>query len=117
MEGARKDGGWEGGSKGRMGEGERDRGEGGSDDTVYDDARQWRKRGLWEGGLMKGRNEAWTARGKDGREEASGGAIERGREGARGAREGRKLQGRYPEEGTGQCTVYSQTIPQRGPWP
>ena len=33
---------------------------------------------------MKGRNEARTARGKDGREEASGGGIERGREGARG---------------------------------
>ena len=37
-----------------------------------------------EDGLMKGRNEAWTARGNDGREEASGGGIERGREGARG---------------------------------
>ena len=32
---------------------------------------------------MKGRNEAWTARGKDGREGASGGAIERGREGCK----------------------------------
>ena len=100
---------------------------------------------------MKGRNEAWTARGKDGRGEraeeglseegrvqggkwseggektsmqvsrgghrpvyASGGGIERRRE---GAREGRKLQERYPEEGTGQCTVYSQTIQQRGAWP
>ena len=31
---------------------------------------------------MKGRNEAWTAREKDGREEVSGGGIERGREGA-----------------------------------
>ena len=47
-----------------------------------------------------------------GREEAIGGGIERGR---KGAREGRKLQGRYPEEGTGQYTVYSQTIPQCGP--
>ena len=28
----------------------------------------------------KGRNGAWTARGKDGREEMSGGEIERGRE-------------------------------------
>ena len=33
---------------------------------------------------MKGRAEAWTARGKYGREEASGGGIERGREGTRG---------------------------------
>ena len=32
---------------------------------------------------MKGRTEAWTARGKERREEASGGGIERGREGAR----------------------------------
>ena len=46
-----------------------------------------------------------------GREEASGGGIERGMEGSKGG----KLQGRYPEEGTGQYTVYSQTIPQRGP--
>ena len=38
---------------------------------------------------MKGRNEAWTARGKYGREEASGGGIERGREGAR--REGEQV--------------------------
>ena len=37
-----------------------------------------------EGGLIKGRNEAWTARGKDGREAASGGDIEREREGASG---------------------------------
>ena len=36
---------------------------------------------------MKGRNEAWTARGKDGREEASGGGIERIMEGASGERE------------------------------
>ena len=28
---------------------------------------------------------------------------------------GGKLQGRYSEEGTGQYTVYSQTITQRGP--
>ena len=33
---------------------------------------------------MKGRNEAWTARKKDGREGASGGGIERGRERAKG---------------------------------
>ena len=36
------------------------------------DARQGESvSGEREGGLMKGRNEAWTARGKDGREEAS----------------------------------------------
>ncbi len=40
----------------------------------------------------KGRTEAWTARGKEGRKEASGGGIERERE---GARERGKLQGRY----------------------
>ena len=33
---------------------------------------------------MKGRNEAWTARGKDRREEASRGAIERGARGKGG---------------------------------
>ena len=33
---------------------------------------------------MKGPNEAWTALGKDEREEASGGRIERGRKGALG---------------------------------
>ena len=49
-----------------------------------------------------------------GRKRAGEGLSEAWRE---GASEGRKLQGRYPEEGTGQCTVYySQTIPQRGPW-
>ena len=53
-----------------------------------------------------------------GRKRAMEGLSEEGREqGGRGAREGRKLQGRYPEDGTGPCTVYSQTIPQRGPWP
>ena len=41
----------------------------------------------------------------------------RGREGGREqGREG-NLEGRYPEEGTGQYTIYSQTIPQRGPCP
>ena len=36
---------------------------------------------------MKGRNEAWTARGTDEREAASGGGIEPEREGASGERE------------------------------
>ena len=49
----------------------------------------WRKGWLREGGLMNGRNEAWTTRGKDGREEASGGGIERGR-GSMGREQGRE---------------------------
>ena len=57
---------------------------------------------------MKGTSEEGTGRGMgSGREEASGGGIERGMEG---------VQGRYPEEDTGEYTVYSQTIPQRGPF-
>ena len=64
---------------------------------------------------MKGTREEGTGRGTDsGREEASGGGIERGMEGEQGSKGG-KLQGRYPEEGTGQYTVYLQTIPQCGP--
>ena len=64
---------------------------------------------------MKGTSEEGTGRGMDnGREEASGGGIERGMEVEQGSKGG-KLQGRYPDEGTGQYTVYSQTIPQRGP--
>ena len=64
---------------------------------------------------MKGTSEEGTERGmgggrEDGRDEASGGGIEPGREGG-------KLQRRYPEEGTGQYTVFSQTIPQCGPCP
>ena len=55
---------------------------------------------------MKGTSEEGTGRGMDGgREEASGGGIVRGREG----------NFKYPEDGTGQYTVYSQTIPQRSP--
>ena len=37
--------------------------------------------------MIKGRNEAWTARGKDGREAAIGGGIEQEREGASGGGE------------------------------
>ena len=63
---------------------------------------------------MKGTSEEGTRRGMDsGREEASGGGIERGMEGEQGSKGG-KLQGKYPEEGTVR-TVYSQTIPQCGP--
>ena len=57
--------------------------------------------GLMQGASEEGRNEAWTARGKEGREEASGGGIELGMEGAR-------------EQGR----VYSQTNhSQTGPCP
>ena len=82
MEGARKDGGWEGGSKGREGEGARE-----AVMTLCRERTSVEEGGLREGRLMKGitkkgRNEAWTAQGKVWREEASGGGIERGREGA-----------------------------------
>ena len=51
---------------------------------------------------MKGTSEEGTGRGMcSGREEANGGGIERGMEGE----QGRVIQGRYPEEDTGQCTV------------
>ena len=77
----------------------------------------------------KGQNEAGSERGRERREDADGGGRERGREGARGAREergresgskgareGEKFHGRYPEEDTGQYTVYSaQNNPQRVP--
>ena len=48
---------------------------------------------------MKGTSEEGTGRGMgSGREEASGGGIERGMEGE----QGRVIPGRYPEEDTGQ---------------
>ena len=78
-----------------------------------DDARQAESvSGGREGGLMKerarkGRDKAWTAGGRKRAEEGLG-------EEWMGSKGG-KLQGRYPEEGIGQHTVYSQTIPQRGP--
>ena len=52
--------------------------------------------------------------GQRAKEELSEEGMEQGGRGGWGAREGRKLQGRYPEEVTGQ---QSQTIPQRGTWP
>ena len=82
--------------------------------------------GSWSGGregkLRKGTSEggtqAWTKRRKEGREEASGGRREQRSEGqekgrsvgggAKGEREGGNLQGRYPEEDTGQYTLYSR---------
>ena len=46
--------------------------------------RQWRKGGLREGGLMMGTSEEGTGRGMGGeRDEASGGGIARGKNGAR----------------------------------
>ena len=56
---------------------------------------------------MDGAKERW------GREDASGGRSEQRSEGEEkgrsvGGREGGKLQGRYPEEDTGQYTVYSR---------
>ena len=48
--------------------------------------RQWRKGGVREGWLVNGTSDEGTGRGVDmdsGREEASRGGIERGREGAR----------------------------------
>ena len=121
MEGGRKGArrGWEGGRE--HGDGGRKGGERGSDDARQGESASGRLR---EGRLMKGTNEEGTERGLDsprerGREEARGGWIGRGEgsKGGKGAREGGKLQGMYPQEGTGQCTVCSQTIPQRGPCP
>ena len=68
------------------------------------------------GGLMKGRNEVWSARGNDGREAASGGGIERGRGSKGGGGEGEQgreenFKGGIPRRA--QCTVYSQTIPRK----
>ena len=47
---------------------------------------------------MKGTSEEGTGRGMDGGREETSGGIEQGSKGG-------KLQGRYPEEGTGQYTV------------
>ena len=81
--------------------------------------------------MRKGTTEKGTELDMDGARERGEGRSERRREGAtergRGAREerwrkgvweGRKLQGRYPEEDTGRYTVYSaQIYPHRGPCP
>ena len=106
MVGARKDGGWEGGRKRRVGGREGGRGgtgrdgggrewgrgwregerQGGRDDFMQGESvsggrEGWGREGWWRERARKGRNGAWTARGKEGREEASGGWIERGRKG------------------------------------
>ena len=102
-EGARDGGGRrEGGSKGMVGEGGRkggrEQGKGGREEAIM--------LGRQRASVEEGRVDEGNERGRDGgREEASGGGIGRGREGNL----------KYPEDGTGQYTVYSQTIPQRGP--
>ena len=67
---------------------------------------------------MKGTSDEGTERGKDGarerveggRERAEKGFSEKEKEqGMNGARDGGKLQGRYPEKSTGQNTVHPQT--------
>ena len=84
----------EGGSKVMVGEGTRgggekvggrESGEGERKQGCYTvTKRQWRKGGLREGGLMMGTSEEGTGRGMGGwREEASGGGIARGKDGAR----------------------------------
>ena len=73
---------------------------GGSDDarqgeSVSGGREGWGRKDWWRERTRKGQNEAWTARGKERREEGSGGGIERGRDGARqqGSKETRE-QGR-----------------------
>ena len=75
--------------------------------------------------MRKERNYAWTERGEEGREEASGGERERRREieeqlredrRRKGDREGGKLQGRYPG-GTGQYTIQCTKLHTTGPLP
>ena len=63
---------------------------------------------------MKGTSEEGTGRGMDGGGKKRA-EEELGEEGCEQGSNGGKLQGRYPEEGTGQYTVYSETIPQLGP--
>ena len=97
-EGAR---GWWGREGGREGGRERAR------EGRYEAMMLGRQRASVEEGRVEEGNERvrdGTRQGQ-GMKEASGGGIERGG----------KLQARYPEEGTGQYTVYSRTIPQRGP--
>ena len=75
--------------------------------------------------MRKERNYACTERGEEGREEASGGEREQLREveeqlredrRRKGDREGRKLQGRYPE-GHWPICYSAQNYTQRGPCP
>ena len=115
---ARKDGGWNG-ARGGVGEGTR----GGSEESMM-----WGRvgAGVEEGRegsgrerVRKERSYALTERGKDGREEASGGGGRVQRNGARerymedqgkkGDREGGKRQGMYPDEDTDQYTGHKTT--------
>ena len=54
-------------------------------------------------------------RGEGGSERREGLSEEGREQGRKRATEGGKRQGRYPEAGTGQYTVYTQTIPQCNP--
>ena len=83
--------------------------EGREEATMIDRERASVEEGRVEGGRVDEGNE----RGRDGRgmdggtEEASGGGLnEEGME--KGSKGGRKTSREYPEEGTGQYTVYSQ---------
>ena len=78
-----------------------------------------RERGLRKGTRQE-RSEGKRRESKRAEEGGSNGARERIKGGAwvNGDRDGGKLQGRYPEEDTGQYTVYSaHNYLQRGPCP
>ena len=128
MDGGREGGGRQGGREGARGwwgreesraggrvEGEREGGEGA---MILGRQRASMEEGMVGGGRVDEGNERRKDGTRHGRRE---GGSERRRDcarkgGSKGAREVNfKLQGMYPEEGTGQCTVYSQTISQRGP--
>ena len=98
----------EGGVGGEGGEGREGRGgegRGGEGKEIGGEGKEIGGEGNDIGGEWKGgEGMEWEGRG--------GGGWE-GRDGMGGG----KLHGRYPDEGTGQYTVYSQTIPQRGPCP
>ena len=105
----RKDGGCEGGSKGRVG-GNNDVREGGLREGVEEgnERGMYRTRQGWSEEEREQQSEG-DERGREGGREGrrEGGREERGREG--GAREGGKCQGRYPEEDNGQYTVHKTT--------
>ena len=66
----------------------------------------WVDKGMERG--MDSARERWEGGSERRRDLARKGGSKSGR----GGRERRKRQERYPEEATGQCTVYSQNIPQ-----
>ena len=115
--------------------GGREQGEGGSggrEGGMEGDREDVSGSGGREGGLRKGTSEDGTELGMDEARERGEGVSERRREGAtersrekikggawgNGDREGGKLQGRCPEEDTGQYAVCrAQNYTQRGPSP